>query len=417
MQRQPLELLFEQALQLDLSSLFALCQSNQYFTDVLCNNEEFWKSKFQRDRSQQIQNYTGSWKELYLNYNHVFICGQLAPNFAVLDTPFKLGKRALQIALGGSHLLIMDPAHHVWSLGQNEHGQLGLKVDYLYKPSMISQTAFSHLDFEPHTFQALQIAAGTWTSYALDERYTMWAWGNNVNDTLGLGSGSQPIIPLPKSGLTFKAQRIAAGLKHVLFIDLDQNVLGAGANYFNQLGVNLGVVISPAPIGIRATQIAAAFNTSAAIDLEGILWVWGDSSRGQLGIGENRIIQRPLNTGMRVKDISLGGTHALLIDTDNQVWVTGSNQSGQLGLGPTIKTVNTWTPLGIAARQVSAGRTHSVLIDMDWNVWAWGDNSKGQLGIGLVSYPVYTPLILRNIKAQYVQAGLNATAMIALGEI
>ena len=242
---------------------------------------------------------------------------------------------------------------------------------------------------------------------------------------------------IPFSGVT----KIAAGSQHSLAIAGVNNAVWAwGYNGYGQLGNN-STTNSPVPVqvmktdtsaptGISAltgiTAIAAGGDFSLALDADGVVWAWGNNSKGQLGLPattttsliavkvsglENKIITR----------IAAGVAHGLAIESSGlpsesgPVWGWGYNAFGQLGQPVNTTNPSFFTAVQIAlpgdATEISAGSGHSLAI-IDGSVYAWGYNFYGQLGNGAAlksETPVLTP--------QKVMMDLNNTALTGINTI
>ena len=66
------------------------------------------------------------------------------------------------------------------------------------------------------------------------------------------------------------------------------------------------------------------------------IYVFGDNSNGQLGLGDknNRLVPTKLE-GYKAKIVAGGGYHTIFIDQQNDIYVFGFNGFGQLGLDDT----------------------------------------------------------------------------------
>ena len=131
---------------------------------------------------------------------------------------------------------------------------------------------------------------------------------------------------------------------------------------------------------IASANVAA---TSANVSL----YVWGDNSGGQLGIGTTinkstpTAISNFLN-GRSFAQLVAGTSHSLAIDTLGGLWTWGKNNIGQLGDGTTIDKISpvkigssSWGGVG------TAGNT-SIAVSTTGTLFAWGDNSGYQVGDG-----------------------------------
>ena len=85
----------------------------------------------------------------------------------------------------------------------------------------------------------------------------------------------------------------------------------------------------------------------------------------------------------RVAQISLGSYHALLLTTTGVVYAWGSSADGQLGLGANISSSFPERVGGLSCvKQISCGVKFSAAVT-DWGeLYMWGENSYHQLGTG-----------------------------------
>ena len=136
------------------------------------------------------------------------------------------------------------------------------------------------------------------------------------------------------------------------------------------------------------------------------LYVFGENSSGQLGLGdtvdkifpveltnptETITTAKPLERG-KIKEFSLGSSHSFVEMTDGKLYVFGENGSGQLGLGDTLdKNVPTELTVATATaarplerskiKKVTLGGTHSFIETTDNRLYVFGENGSGQLGL------------------------------------
>jgi len=126
-----------------------------------------------------------------------------------------------------------------------------------------------------------------------------------------------------------------------------------------------------------------------SIELTGrILLGTGDNEKGQLGIGstaDESTFTQEITFAEEWNVFSAGLNHALAIKQDGTLWVTGDNTFGQLGLG---FASNTPEEIYIQVGDeddwlfVAAGGNFSVAIKSDFTLWSSGGNDFGQLGLG-----------------------------------
>ena len=94
-----------------------------------------------------------------------------------------------------------------------------------------------------------------------------------------------------------------------------------------------------------------------------------------------------------VTRISAGGAHSLFTRADGVVFVMGDNTYGQLGLGPTVTNVDVPTALTNGVGAIAAGGGHSLMV-RGHGLWAMGYNEWGQLGDGTVSNQYFPELVV-----------------------
>ncbi|MGA2683706.1 MAG: hypothetical protein ABSF51_01510 [Verrucomicrobiota bacterium] len=143
--------------------------------------------------------------------------------------------------------------------------------------------------------------------------------------------------------------------------------------------------VPPIPL-LPVTQVSGGLSHSLFIDSAGNLWVMGDNTYGQLGLGSaitNENVPQALNNGVRT--VAAGGDHSLFIKSGNSLWAMGGNFDGQLG----DNTYNTqYFPEEIASSQVfviAGGIGHSLFGEFHdplgpGSLWTMGWNQYGQLG-------------------------------------
>jgi alpha-tubulin suppressor-like RCC1 family protein len=147
------------------------------------------------------------------------------------------------------------------------------------------------------------------------------------------------------------------------------------------------------PVAPAVTQISAGTAHGLFLKSDGSLWVMGDNSQGQLGIGSAisaTSVPQQIVAG-NVTTISAGAYHSLFRKSDGSLWAMGGNGYGQLGDGA---FTNHYFPEQIVGSQVGAisaggnetlghsmfGKFHSPL--GPGSLWTMGNNEWGQLGDG-----------------------------------
>jgi alpha-tubulin suppressor-like RCC1 family protein len=193
----------------------------------------------------------------------------------------------------------------------------------------------------------IAVAAGNAHTVALRNDGTIWTWGNNSNGQLGNGTITQSLVPLPLENMA--------------------NIIAIAAG---------------------STHTAALRNDIITVSL----WMWGNNSNGQLGIGNMDQSLVPVQTPglsgttpgvLGITAIAAGSAHTTALINDGTVWTWGNNSNGQLGIGNTQQSLVAVQVSGMTnAMAVAAGSLHSLVMKNDDSVWGWGSNGNGQLGDG-----------------------------------
>ena len=283
------------------------------------------------------------------------------------------------LSIGARHGLAIDQNHHVKAWGDNSKGQLGTpgsaSGDLLEVPIPLDAA---------RGFVA--VAAATDRSFALRSDGTVWAWGDNANEILGIGTTANPAGPtrVPTIG---DIVAIAAGERHCLAQDSHGAVWGWGENGNGQLGVAASAIVSVPvvlPYVVSPQRIVAGGSHSLALGGVGEVLVWGAGFRGQLGLASlgDRSVPVSIALPRGATAAAAGREHSLVILAGGDVWGFGDNGVCQLGLSPLVYPF-AQGPMDLGVRDaiaIQAGAYHSLSLAKDHSVVGWGDDSAGQLG-------------------------------------
>lgn len=157
--------------------------------------------------------------------------------------------------------------------------------------------------------------------------------------------------------------KIALGNSHTLLLTFDSQLLSVGDNSFGQLGLgDLKPRREPTVIHYfrekRVLEICCGGQHSGVVCESNEIFFWGDSSSGQCGIGDIKLVNQP----SRVK-----------FERFNTRDTRETNPSTQQD-----KDKKTNEPV---IRQIACGDSHSLALSIDGEVWSWGTGC--QLGHGV----------------------------------
>ena len=218
---------------------------------------------------------------------------------------------------------------------------------------------------------------------------TLWAWGDNSNNRLGLGGGTTRTSPV-QVGTDTDWEYASANVYASYASKTTGESYGWGNNSNNYLGLPLGISSSTEFVKgesiIRDWKVInGKSNHILGITNSGTLWAWGNNANGQLGLGDTTQRTSPVQVGIDTnwESVSCGSNHSLAIKTNGTLWSWGYNGNGQLGLG---NTTNRTSPVQVGTdtnwESVSCGANHTLAIKTNGTLWAWGNNGNGRLGDG-----------------------------------
>ncbi|BDV02939.1 MAG: hypothetical protein HCTKY_2330 [Candidatus Hepatoplasma crinochetorum] len=328
-------------------------------------------------------------------------------------------------------------AIYMW--GQNNNYQIGdgTTTDK-FSPVEITPQGESDWGGDIINLEIAQLFSGA----TVDTNYdgyadTLYLWGSNYRGEIGngetSGSISTPQIITPQGETNWDGNIIDFSLMYAntaVLIDTDYDGYG---DLIYGWGENINYEISPkddntilypeiiAPedndwggniidlkLGSRFGGVTVDSNYDGLADM---LYMWGDNSYGELGIGASpQYSQYPtiINPGSGswggdIIDFTLGFFNSgLLIDTNSDgigdlIYSWGQNNYGQLGDGtkvikysPKVITPSSGDWGGNILQFEKGSYTSSVIIDSDLNgsgdlLYMWGQNGNGQLGTGTTS--------------------------------
>lgn len=277
------------------------------------------------------------------------------------------------ISSGYGHRLVLNKAGEVWAFGDNSEGQLG--VDGVDHSSTPVQVDFSS---QANVGKIIQVVASSRSSYALDDKGQVWAWGSNKYGNFGLEcQSSQPSsagclsqsykpvqVVLPED---VKLVELAVGRDHVLALTDLGEVYSWGLNATSQVGYNSRdmsdseqkwdqIVTTPKLLpwstDKQAKHVYANGNSSYVMKVDGKVYPWGMyGESGPNGRPSYVNLAEPsdkLPSLTQVVDMGVGALHQLAKREDGGIFSWGWSFEGSLGGGETVS--NIWmynTPIAL----------------------------------------------------------------------
>ncbi|CAD5116540.1 DgyrCDS5419 [Dimorphilus gyrociliatus] len=254
----------------------------------------------------------------------------------------------------------------------------------------------------------------------------MFGWGDNSKGQLGLVVPSRNVkkpteVPFSRD---LEISQIACGDKFTLILTKGGVIYSLGDNSSYQLGQDR-VSASPQVLAALETQtvtnIQCGLRHSIALTRENELFAWGCNIKKQLAQNSinkthvPKLVKFPSNA--KIVQIACGGFHTAIVTDIGEVFVFGDNSEGQLGIGNQQVTVPTILPTlpGLPVKQLACGQAHTFVLTISGALFGFGRNSYGQLGLGNETNHLYPTQCknLRDHKIVYVTCGGDHTAAVA----
>ncbi|XP_007554462.2 X-linked retinitis pigmentosa GTPase regulator-like isoform X2 [Poecilia formosa] len=257
-----------------------------------------------------------------------------------------------------------------------------------------------------------RIACGDEHSALVTGNGKLFMFGSNNWGQLGLGSKQTVQKPTCVKALKGeKVRLVACGRNHTLISTERGHVFACGGNGEGQLGLGdceertafqrIGFFQAHGPI----KMLAAGSNTSAALTEGGKLFMWGENSEGQIGLGKRGQATRPLevSVGRPVSWVSCGYYHSALVTADGALFTFGERDSGKLGLRPE-RLAGHRVPQRVESitepvLQVACGGSHTVALTDSGDIYSFGLGQFGQLGLGTFVFESQLPRPVQRFQA------------------
>ena len=282
--------------------------------------------------------------------------GQLGTNdTATRSTPvttFAGGSNWKQVSSSAIYCAAIKTDGTLWTWGFNGEGNLGTN-DITHRSTPVTTFAGGT--------NWKQVSAGNATTAAIKTDGTLWVWGYNLTNQLGINDTTNRSTPVTTFAGGTNWKQVDCGNFHCAAIKTDGTLWTWGYNPYGALGNNGGGGATPVTTfagGTNWKQVdvgGSVYGTTAAIKTDGTLWIWGIGLAGELGNNDSVYFAKytPVTTfagGTNWKSVSIGqgagasGVTGMVsaIKTDGTLWTWGDNTHGGLG---TNDTTNRSTPV------------------------------------------------------------------------
>ncbi len=362
-----------------------------------------------------------------------------------------------QVAMGLNYVLALDTDGKLWGWGENN------------KKNIINSNStwlgLTPIQQEKTWKKVFTNSLGT--SFGIDINDKLWAWGDNSLKLCGAFTNENYISAREITQLT-NCVDVSAGMYHVIALDVKGQMFTWGFNIDGTLGKGFAnqQYYTPSLLKSNVRSIAATYNSSAYIDINGDLYTFGENNTsGSLGQSDtyspnskvmdncvsikSNFVQLAVrkNNGKiyyagcgaafttnnafanvftevegiensDVGEFNVFGYNLIIKQNDyseyNNLYVCGRNNQKQLGDGTNIDKDGLDNLPKIKYKYVSCGYGYTLAIDEKEQLYGWGGNSYmsngvysyGLAGQNSVIDQVPTPMPFSNLcKWKKISAG------------
>ncbi len=335
------------------------------------------------------------------------------------------GVTATAVAAGAQFQLVLGSDGTVYGAGRNVEGQL---------TGAGTRTSLTPLTGLADGRRAIAIAAGNQHTVVLDDLGRVYGTGLAAQGQITGSSDRTTLTEFSDMPAGIRFTDIAAGAAHTVMLGSDGRAYAVGQNADGQLGTGDNVTPQRRPVRMLrssgAVDVAAGKNHSLVVTSGGGLLGTGRGLSGQIGGSASLNVLRPLTalsseTGPSpIVEAAGGAIHTLTVDADGVVRGAGSNDHGQAAGDDTLLNSPTLTPMlnqptySIAAPKVSGTAKVGTQLKVSNGSW-WPAASSYSYqweragGGGFVSNSsTYTPALADAGKTLYVR--VTASRSLAL---
>lgn len=295
-------------------------------------------------------------------------------------TASAVGARQI-LAVGSSHNAIVDESGKLWMCGSSASGQLG------------NGTTNATNTFTQVMTGVVSVACGTGWTTALKQDGSLWTWGYNSDGRLGNGgkyeySRTNAVNQVERGTLSpakvmDNVAMMDAGDCHGAAVRNDGTLWMWGSVSWigngvagNATDVNFPadkIQTVPAKVMDNVTAVSCGMYMTMVLRTDGSVWGWE-----QVRAPKTPVARKLLDSGGAA--VVAGGTHAAVIKTDGSLWMYGENSKGELGIG-TTDGANELVKVMDGVKTVSLGYRTTAILKNDGTLYVCGNNKYGQMGI------------------------------------
>jgi alpha-tubulin suppressor-like RCC1 family protein len=319
-----------------------------------------------------------------------------------------LNKKFTAFSAGSGHSLALADDGSLWGWGWNDYGQLGdVSSTRRLSPVRIS-------NWLSKGWRAASVGANH--SLALASDGSLWVWGDGsagqfgdetagIIDEEGTFYGAK-LTPVQVATNPTFVVRMADGkyYSHTV-LGADEGIWIWGRNFSDQssdfryfpysLPNNM---FNDGQIGANGavkkwSALSSGSDFRLALEVNGVLWGWGENGSGQLGNGTVDTALSPIHIDPPENkvwlQVSAGSSHTVAIANDGSLWEWGYPLDPHLPYVLTPRQVRNSS--GKIWTKISAGEDYNLALSSDGILWSWGDNTGGEGGYDRTLRQTSTP--------------------------
>jgi alpha-tubulin suppressor-like RCC1 family protein len=296
-----------------------------------------------------------------------------------------LSSGVVAISVGYGHSCALTAAGGVVCWGENDGGGLGNNST----TSSLAPVAVTGL---PSTVVAVA-AGGSDFTCALTSTGGVLCWGGNHFGTLGNGTTTDSLVPVPVSGLSSGVAAISAGTDHTCAVTTAGGLQCWGNNGWGQLGNNYGppnywysnVPTAVPGLASGVAAVTAAGSHTCALTTAGGVSCWGSNTYGELGnntTGQDSVPVAVVGLSSGVAAIIAGDSHSCALMTGGSVQCWGAGLNGEFGNNSTNNSLVPVAALGLSSgvTAITAGTWHTCALLTTGRLECCGANDRSELG-------------------------------------
>jgi len=291
-----------------------------------------------------------------------------------------------KVSCGNEHSAFISISGHVYSMGSNAQGRLGVGSS-----SMKGSSSPVLVEGLP---RCIDISCGWTHSAAVSRDGVAYSWGNGEHGALGTGSRETQWTPV-RIQLSEKASQVSCGGRHTALV-AGESLWCCGSGDTGQLGTGRREAeLIPVRIQEAVTQAAAGEFHTLSLTRGGRVFGMGGNLFGQLGKGDKKSSSLPIKVegleGTFIVKVRTGH-HSAAVSDGGELYIWGTGVFGEY-LAP--KLMNSYFKGGV--KDISVGSTFSIAVDSSNKLYTWGNNFHGELGTGDCEHRPF-PTMIRCIK-------------------